>query len=190
MKVLARSMSLACLSSVLLLPLEAATGIRILSGSLEFASGEAVIDMKGTDGFRFLGGANISGGRFDPASDCGFGCPPGASVSLAASWSGFDLTGTATLRGQVWRVGEERADGAFMVAEFSGSVTLPPMNDSGTVQVSAPFTLSGRFTYPSDNPQSTVPLAGTGVARLNFVSDSERTNWVFVSAVYDFEQGP
>jgi hypothetical protein len=100
MKIVAKSVALACLLSVLLLPLEAATGVRILSGSLEFASGEAVIDMKGTDGFRFLGGGNTSGGRFDPASECGCGCPSGTSVSLGASWGGFDLSGTATLRGE------------------------------------------------------------------------------------------
>jgi hypothetical protein len=190
MNVVTRVTSLAFVLSVLLVPLQATTAIRILSGSLEFAAGDAVFDIKGTDAFRFLGGGNISGGRFDPANDCGFGCPPGTSVSLGASWSGLDLGGTATLRGRVWRVGEERPDGAFMGVEFNGTVTLPPMNDGGTVQVSAPFTFSGQFTYPSDNPQATVPLAGSGVATLNFVADSERTSWVFVSARYEFQPAP
>lgn len=163
----------------------AVQGTRVTSGGLSFASGVGRVDMSGQSGFQMTADVDSAGGIFAPENQCSdVDCVPGTQVNLNAHWTGSDLRGTASLRGQDYELGSESPSGAFGIVTFDGSLVLPDFNGTGTVDVRAPFTFSGQLT-----PEATFEaerLFGSGVATLRFHQSADGSAWQFESATYQF----
>ena len=94
-------------------------------------------------------------------------CHPGTTVNLEAHWDGLDVPGTATINGTSVRVGSLDPTFGGIIADFRGTLTIPPVFTGGAV--SAPFTFTGLFQYP-DTPTTNqrFPLFGSGTATITF----------------------
>jgi hypothetical protein len=70
---------------------------------------------------------------------------------------------------------------------FSGSVVLPELTQSGTADVSAPFSFEGRMA-PHDPSGSTEPetLFGSGTATLHLQLNFDGSTWMIAGATYQF----
>ena len=168
--------------------------IKILSGALVYdvsVSPLARLELKGTSGFRLETGNAYEAGY--PPTGCWQGNPCGpATVALNGQPNSYsDLVGTATVRGQTYRLGNGDDDASVGFA-FSGTVTLPPFTGSDVIDLSAPFTFTGTITAfdGPGAPRVRADLAGGGVARLRFEAwhlDSATHVWKLVSAAYEFE---
>src|SRR5439155_17914751 len=112
---------------------------------------------------------------------------PGTQVDLTASWSGSDLRGSVSLRGKDYVLGSENLDSEVGDVMFSGLLTLPDFTGSPTVDVSAPFTLTGRL-WPLADPSDVEPLSGSGTATLQFRQSDDGTAWIWVSATYTLQK--
>jgi len=166
-------------------PLQAASGTRVTSGALMFASHVGVVDVAGQSGFRMRANVDDVGGRFDASNQCvDLDCAPGTAVSLFAQWSGSDLNGTVTFKGHSYGLGGEGGGGALGIVTFDGHLTLPPFNDAGVVDIDAPFTFSGRVDFTGTG--TTEPLSGTGMATFQFKRSADGTAWQFSNATYAF----
>jgi hypothetical protein len=170
---------------------QAADGTRVASGALDFGTTVGRMDVRGQSGLRLQTSVDVSGGVYNPWNQCSDPeCPPGTAVSLYAYWSGGDLTGTLNWRGDSYRLGSEGAGGAWGIAEFEGSVILPEFTDSGTAEVSAPFTFSGQFTPENPGgPTHTEPLVGSGTATLTLEVNYDGSSWQIVRTLYEFTRG-
>jgi hypothetical protein len=98
-------------------------------------------------------------------------CAPGSVIDLGTyDLSGGDLRGTVHIQGQARLLGGEDLTTATAGLEFTGSVFAPPFTDSGTAQLSAPFTMTGWLDVPlSVQPFFNVlevRLSGSGTATL------------------------
>jgi hypothetical protein len=163
--------------------------IKVVSGQLAFDPPSGVLDLKGSAGFAMSSRVSVAGGIFDPFNQCRstLDCVPGTEVSLRAHWSGSDLPATGTIRGQAYRTGISPMS-PYALIEFTGKVVLPAFTEDGTLEISAPFTVTGRFHHFSHNQQPGVTeiINGQGVARLYFQRDRWTASaWVFQTAVYE-----
>jgi hypothetical protein len=175
------------LASLFLFTVRADQGTRVANGTFTF-SGVGQIDISGQSAFRMHADVSIAGGIFVPQDQCNFlDCVPGTQVNLAARWVGGDLRGSVRLRGKDYILGSEDANAANGDVMFNGSLTLPDFTGSGTVDVSAPFTLTGQVALPGSDDAE--PLFGSGIATLQFRQSADGSAWQFVSAIYQFQQG-
>lgn len=163
--------------------LDAVQGTRITTGTLTFEGGVGDIDMGGQSGFSIESRVDRAGGVFEPTEQCtGGDCPPGTVVNLFATWSGGDLSGTATLRGQTFVLGSEGEGGASGLLDFEGTVTLPEMTTDGMVTLTAPVSVSGQLV-PVDTG-ILEPLFGTAIASVTFRKSVDFDAWEFQRATY------
>jgi hypothetical protein len=88
------------------------------------------------------------------------------------------------LRGHDYALGQEGAGGAMGIIDFEGTVTMPDLTDTGTAQVSAPFSFSGQLR-PEDTG-ITEPLTGSGVATIDLHVNFDGASWMVTRATYEF----
>jgi hypothetical protein len=187
MKRSAASLSALVLASLVTVPAHAVQGTRVTSGGLTFSGGLGDIEIRGQSGFSMSARVDNVSGIFAPDNQCSdVDCVPGTQVSLNAHWTGNDLPGSASLRGQSYVLGSEGAGAANGIVTFDGSVVLPDFNSTGSVDVSAPFTFSGQLK-PEDAPTAE-PLFGSGIATLTFHQSADGSAWQFASATYEFRR--
>jgi hypothetical protein len=169
--------------AALSLPAHGAAGTSVTSGALMFASGVGVIDIAGQSDFRLRSPVDSTSGRFDAAFQCSeLDCGPGTVVSLFAAWFGNNLSGTLRFKGHSYALGSESADGALGRVQFDGSVTLPPFNTSGTIDIDVPISLSGQIQF--NDTGAVEPLTGTGIATIQFKRSPDGSAWQFSNATY------
>jgi hypothetical protein len=186
-KRIATSLSVLFLSSLMLFNAEASQGTAVTSGALTFASHAGAIEVSGQSGFSLQARVSGASGIFAAENQCAeLDCQPGTQVSLFAHWSGNDLPGSATLRGQPYVLGSEGAGGAMGVVTFDGSVTLPDFTSSAAVDVSAPFTFSGQLA--PEGSSDVEALHGAGTATLHFAQSADGSAWQFAGAAYQFHR--
>jgi hypothetical protein len=102
---------------------------------------------------------------------------------------GLSLSGTATLRGATYRLGDRPDDaGAYLV--FSGDAVIAPPIADQPVQVSAAVQLSGGVPFgpsvliiPGRDAQ---PFTGQGVVAVVFRRLPDTPLWQIARAVYAF----
>jgi hypothetical protein len=144
--------------------------IQIISGSFAWTRGSLVsVNLTGgSDGFTY------AAPMFDPGlfvtglSLLGEPVAPESVVSLRTNVGGSTMSGTATFRGQTYRVGSQHLDNAHISTTWTGSLMLPAGFDGGTL--TTPFSFQGIFNYPVPpyNFLTPVPLVGSGLATLIF----------------------
>jgi hypothetical protein len=162
-------------------------GIRVTAGALTFSGSAGHLDISGQSGFRMQADVDWASGIFIPKDQCGVPeCVPGTQVDLTARWIGLDLRGSVSLRGKDYVLGSEDLDSEVGDVVFSGLLTLPDFG-SPTVDVSAPFTLTGRL-WPLTDSSDIEPLSGSGIATLQFRQSADGTTWEWVSATYTFQK--
>jgi PEP-CTERM motif len=183
------------LFGILLLPgavLADPVTVTVTGGALVMTGSSGDLDIFGTEGFSITDArVGVAGGFYLPA-DCGFPtCVPGSTVSLLAGWSGNDLPGTLSFRGETYEDLGSLDGFAQAIVEFSGSFVAPPMGASATVV--APFALSGQFTVPNDAGNSHLGpfgLTGSGNATINLIPNlaapADAPSWQVASVRYDF----
>jgi hypothetical protein len=171
----------------LLLPAAQASDVtHVTSGVFTFES-VGNIDLSGQSGLHLTSTVSSAAGHFAPENQCdALDCVPGTVMSLNAGWSSPDLGGQLSLRGKDYALGVEGEGGAGGSVEFDGRVTLPDFNGSDTIDVSAPFTLSGGLHYPDVIDGTDTSLSGQGTATLTMRVSPDGTAWQFVSARYEF----
>ena len=181
----------ACAVLVLLTPLQAADGLTIKGGAFTYAAHTGRVVLNGTSGMRLDASVSSSSGVMGPDEQCGFSeCEPGTTVvTLNATWSGTDFTGTLRLRGQEYTLGLESADGALGRVNFSGSVEVPAAVGPDPIEVSAPFTMTGSVAHGqgADGSPIVESMRGGGTATLTFTPNVNQSAWQFVSADYVFD---
>lgn len=165
--------------------------IQILSGQLvdEPSAPVPLIDLKGTRSFRL---SSSFEGPIGPVDNCQ-PCLPGDRLRLDAVAIGSDVRGTVTLHGKTYdRIGGA-GDDPSIALEFKGDGFIaPPFTDAPTVEMSAPFTFSGIFSYYPDGPAMgsvTETLTGRGIATVRLTKldfGPELVVWEEAGAVYDF----
>jgi hypothetical protein len=187
-KSLSTVLSVVAIFGLTLVPADASEGTRITSGAMHFEDTVGGITLEGESGFRMGAGVSVGGGVYDPWTQCSLpDCRPGTEVSLFAHWSGLDLSGTLSLRGKTYVLGQEGEGGAFGSVEFDGSVILPEFTSSGTAEVAAPFLFSGQVA--PENPSGLIefePISGSGVATLFLSIGYDGTSWIVDRATYEF----
>ena len=147
----------------------------------------ASIELSGTRGFSFSGGA--SGGGFSAMTACEEGCLPGSVVSLEAEFAGSNLGGTARLQGTTYVDIGSLSSLENLVLLTAGEATLPPISD-GPVSVTAPFEFAGQFSYVKDEEPGSVLLAGGGVATLFLQPSPDGLSWIVAAAEFAFQPNP
>ena len=165
--------------------------VTVTGGALVMTGISGDLELFGTEGFSITDSrVGLASGFYRPA-DCGFPiCVPGSTVSLSAGWSGKDLPGTLTFRGETYEDLGSLVGFAQAIVEFSGSFVAPPMDASATVV--APFALSGQFTVPNDAGNSHLGpfgLIGSGNATINLLPNlavPEAPSWRVASVRYEF----
>ena len=182
-----------CLIVALAFPAKAAADpVTITGGALVMTGISGTLDVTGTEGFSITdSGVGLASGFYLPA-DCGFPiCVPGSTVSLRAGWSGNDLPGTLTFRGETYEDLGGLNSFAQAAVEFTGSFVAPPMATSATVV--APFALNGSFTVPNDAANGFLgpfALFGSGNATVNLIPNlgapADAPSWSVASVRYDF----
>lgn len=170
----------------------AADPVTVTGGALVMTGISGDLEIFGTEGFSITdAGVGLASGFYRPA-DCGFPiCVPGSTVSLSAGWSGNDLPGTLTFRGETYEDLGSLVGFAQAMVEFSGSFVAPPMDASATVI--APFALNGSFTVPNDAGTSSIGpfgLTGSGNATINLLPNlgapADAPSWRVASVRYEF----
>ena len=167
--------------------------IRILSGQLVYdrsSSRPPLIDVKGTRSFRL---SSTFEGPIGPVDACR-PCAPGDRVRLDSTAIGLDVRGTVTLHGKTYdRIGGAGQFDPGIALEFKGEGFIaPPFTDAATVELSAPFTFSGTFSYYPDGPSMpsvTETLTGSGIATVRLsklVYGPGLAVWELAEAVFDF----
>lgn len=144
------------------------------------------LSIAGTRGFTMDAGTHF--GFFNAFNQCSVPeCVPGTVVEINAGWSGNDLPGTATLRGQTYPDlgGPMSPNGAEIL--FSGQITMPPMSD-GPVSVTVPFDFAGEFRYGPDldTPQQKAFLTGGGFVTFLLKPFQDGTSWFIESVEFEF----
>ena len=182
-----------CLCVALALPATvAADPVTVTGGALVMTGSTGDLELFGSEGFSITDArVGLASGFYRPA-DCGLPmCVPGSTVSLSAGWSGKDLPGTLTFRGETYHDLGSLVGFAQAMVEFSGSFVAPPMGASATVI--APFALNGQFTVPNDAGNSFLGpfgLAGSGNATIsllpNLGAPPDAPSWSVASVRYEF----
>ena len=121
------------------------------------------------------------------------GCEPGTVVDLRSGYGTrppfFTGSGQVTLRGQTYSLWT--GDEAFADFRFDGSVTLPALPATGSVEVSTPFVFSGSLYVPSRLESGTYDvyaLRGSGVATVLITRHPFGAPGVAVGAItFNFE---
>lgn len=153
--------------------------IKIVQGSIDAGPwhDRQSVTLRGTQGFTLeaiLGDSEYPGQicRFEPV------CVPGATVPLTGQWGGFDLSGSATWRGESFSgVGTEW--GAFMTV--TGTFVAPPQGETATV--TAPFTVTGTIGTPDG---VNLQFEGHGTATLELQWDDSLDSWGVVGSRLEF----
>lgn len=160
-------------------PLRADT-IVVRGGTFEVRPpGPHPVALTGDRGFT-LEALGSTSGRFDLLIGCWpIGCRPGQTVSLEAVWSDRDLTGTATLDGATFRLGEFNS--AHL--HFTGSLVMPAAGAESAV-ATAPFLFDGLFFNPFPTG-----LAGGGTVRARLAASTlvGDFRWVPEHTLFEFE---
>jgi hypothetical protein len=189
---------LGAVSVVLLLALAApqpagADPVLITGGYLAMGSWRGDIDLVGQQGFRFAKPMSSIGGLYGPGQ-C-MGCRPGDILSLSSHWSGKDLGGVVSFRGDAYPIGGFQWRNSLLI-EFSGSVPVPAVAGDFVTLV-APFTFSGAFSFSPDlsqERQARVTLLGLGTAtvRLRAMAGDglSAPYWEIHSTRYEFAPIP
>jgi hypothetical protein len=165
-----------------------AQAVSIRRGTFVFQENVGELNISGNRGFSLQAGVTLDGGRFGAISTCNPQpeCTPGRTVELDAFWSGNDLQGRATYRGETYDdVGALDGDSAAEIA-FSGTVTMPAMSDPpAPVTVTVPFDFAGRFAFGLTGPEpQSVLLSGGGRVSLTLQPNGEA--WTIERAVFRF----
>lgn len=169
--------------------------IAITGGSL-FIAFSGPLELFGDRGFSLSSHVNVIGGVLMPREQCNFvpTCRPGDEVSLGATWSDGDLTGTMTFEGQTYhQLGHPLLQVGARV-DFFGSFTAPPLALSAVV--TSPFHLTGRFSVPDATGLAPVrhTLSGAGIATINLLphrgAPGDDPAWVVESVRYEFSPVP
>ena len=169
-------------------PSTAQDTIAITRGTFLFLeNGQGTLDLSGTRGFRLNATVSLVDGNFAAFEKCrNPECFPGTVLDLSAGWGGSALVGTARIGGVTYGLSGTNADAGAAV-QFSGSVTLPPIS-AGPTRVSAPFSLSGAFSYDLNgtDPKQAV-LTGSGVVTLTLVPSPEDPQaWTIQEVLFEF----
>jgi hypothetical protein len=177
---------------LLVIPLQAADGLSIKSGSFTYESHLGHVTLVGTSGLRLQATVSSSGGIMGPDEQCGFPeCEAGTTVvGLGAFWSGTDFTGSLRLRGRDYALGSQDSTAANGQVRFNGTVEIPAVVGTEEIEVSAPFTMTGSLAYGlgADGQPIVESMQGAGTATLTFrPSAFDPSAWQFVSAAYVFE---
>ena len=175
-------------------PHAAADPIHITSGFLDMNPIAGPLWLSGAQGFTFSSGVDIAGGTFLPVDNCNFDplhCRPGDTLNLRASWSGNDVTGTATLDGATYVAVGSLSSFSSMVVQFNGTAVLPALQSGPTV-LTAPFLFSGTFFHPVPGavngfPATSDTLAGSGTTIVTLApSRGFPGSWIVTHARYEF----
>lgn len=165
----------------------AGASIRIVQGEIVFDHAP-LFDLKGTNGFRFEGGAITSDtatGTFFAAHCHAIGCAPATAFPFERSWSGNDFGADAVFRGTVYReVGGLLAESSAII-KLSGSLRFPPAGPP-TTSATSPFELSGTFFLPG----ARIPLTGSGNATWALEWSTVDRSWYIRRAVFRFVPRP
>ena len=182
-----------CLITALLFPAAAvADPVTVTGGALVITGIDGPVELTGTEGFALSSHVGLASGFYRPA-DCraSLDCVPGSTVSLSAGWSGNDLGGTLSFRGETYDDLGSLDGFAQAIIEFSGSFVAPAMSPSATVM--APFALTGRFTVPNaagNGYLGPFALFGSGNATINLVphggAPPDAPAWSVASVRYEF----
>ena len=167
--------------------------IRILSGQLVYdrsSSRSPSIDLKGTRSFRL---SSTFEGPIGPVFNCQ-PCAPGDRLRLDSMAVGLDVRGSVTLHGKTYDPigGSGQADPGVALELRGEGFIAPPFSDAATVEMSAPFTFSGTFSYYPDGPTMpnvTETLTGRGIATVRLsqlVFGPGLAVWQVAGAVFDF----
>jgi len=173
-----------------------ADSIVITGGALVVTRGEgAHLDGRASDGFRLIGAGDFTGGIFAPYNQCFVQseCGPGQDISLFASWSGSDFTGSVTVDGTTYPLGFHSEENFGGAVQFMGSATAPSFDGRVLREISAPFSFAGSLLPPATpDPRPPIGLTGAGTAtlRLNWISAPFDQGWQFDRAVYEFNPIP
>jgi hypothetical protein len=170
-----------------------ADSIAITGGALVATLENAAhLDVRGSNGFRLRGAGDFHGGRFEPWGQCfhASDCAPGRDISLFASWSGSDFTGSVTMGGTTYPLGIITEENFSAAVEFTGSVTAPAFDGRILREVSAPFAFSGTLippATPDQGPPWQLTGKGTATLRLSWSTLPFDQGWRFDRAVYAFD---
>jgi hypothetical protein len=190
---------LGTVSVLLLLALAApqpagADPVLITGGYLAMGSSRGDIDLIGQQGFRFAKPMSSIGGLYGPG-ECR-GCRPGDILSLTSHWSGKDLGGIVSFRGDQYPIGGFQYLPNSLLIQFNGSVPVPAVAGD-VVTLVAPFTFSGTFTFSPDLSQerhARVTLMGLGTATVRLTAMAgdglSAPYWEIHSSRYDFAPIP
>jgi len=114
--------------------------------------------LAGTSGFTFESGVQLG--------VTGPGCclAPGTTTSFFTHWIGDDMVGTATLLGETVTFGSPSRRGNAHI-EFQSSMFTLPSTGGTSFTITAPFTLTGGFSGPSQEDGSPVGASfiGSGI---------------------------
>ena len=172
----------------------AADPINITGGSLDMNPPSGPLALFGDRGFTFLSHVDIAGGFFQPTGQCNddpIHCTPGATLGLAAVFSGNDVTGTATLDGITYDHVGSLGSPSSLDTHFAGTIVLPPLAASATV--TAPFLFSGTFFHPISSSSLFIgeTLTGRGFATLSLTPHRAfPDSWHLDRAIYQFGHDP
>jgi hypothetical protein len=172
----------------------AADPINITGGSLDMSPSSGPLMLLGDRGFTLLSHVDTAGGFFQPTGQCNddpIHCTPGATLGLAAVFSGNDVTGTATLEGITYDHVGSLDSPSSLDTHFAGTIVLPPLAASATVI--APFLFSGTFFHPIGASSSVMAetLTGRGFATLSLTPNRAfSSTWHLDRAVYRFASDP
>jgi hypothetical protein len=160
--------------------------INITSGLLDMHLAAGPLQIAGDRGFTFGSHVDVSGGVFNPHSQCFVGCMPGTNLNLFAFWTGNDVTGPATLDGVTYPNVGGLSSPSSMTVQFSGAAVLPSMTTM-PVSVTAPFLFNGSFLHPLGSGTVTDGLVGFGVATIWLTpSRISPGSWALTEVRYDF----
>jgi hypothetical protein len=168
--------------------------INITGGSLDMNPSSGPLALSGNRGFTYLSHVDDIGGFFQLTDQCNgdpLHCTPGATLGLAAVFSGNDVTGTATLDGGTFESVGSLGSPSSLDAHFDGSIVLPPLGASASV--TAPFLFSGTFFHPIGTSPVVVAeiLRGHGMATLSLTPNRAFAgSWHLDRAVYQFAHDP
>jgi hypothetical protein len=138
--------------------------IVITSGILE-GTGSESSRVTGTgsspSGFSFVGGRAFLLGNWGPGICMQPVCAAGTTIDMRSSFTGQEFPGFATYNGVTYEMGRTSGPpSAMMQAMWTASLTIPIDFTGGTL--TAPFTFSGAFFYPTSAGER-VNLIGSGL---------------------------